>query len=199
VSLTFVCCAFNEARQLPMMLTTLPAQARVVVIDGAYRDFPHEVPWSTDGTLEIAERFGCEIVTVRRPWESQIEKRTASLQFGTVFVIDADELLEGVPRPGRGDCGWVEVRNPSLYDKAYRQPRIFHARAGWHYAGRHHWVYDESGRLVAGHGEPGEDSRHYDVPVTLHNVRHWRDPGRMQAKDDYRYLQREQELAHDAP
>ncbi len=49
--LTFVCCAFNEARQLPMMLATLPRGARVVVIDGASTVLPHEVPWSTDGTL----------------------------------------------------------------------------------------------------------------------------------------------------
>jgi hypothetical protein len=197
--LTFVCCAFNEARQLPMMLATLPRGARVVVIDGAYRSFPHEVPWSTDGTLEIAERFGCEVVRVDRPWDDQVAKRTVALAYGTVFIIDADELLTGVPVPDRGDCGWVEICNPTLYGDSYRQPRLFHAGPGWHYGGRHHWVYDAAGRLVAGHGQPGESFHHYDLPVMLHNVRHWRDPERLAAKTEYQFIQRREELVNDAP
>lgn len=77
----------------------------MIVVDGAYKHFPHEVPWSTDRTEEIAWCYGAEWIPCPldgdgkpRPWHSQVEKRQAYLCGGQgdwYLVIDADVRLIG--------------------------------------------------------------------------------------------------------
>jgi len=79
---------------------------RVVVVDGAYAQFPHGAPFSTDATEEIVRCYGADWVPCPRDgddghpraWETQMEKRSAYL-VGDVgdwyFRIDADERLVG--------------------------------------------------------------------------------------------------------
>ena len=195
--------AFNEARMLPMCLGHLPREARVLVVDGAYADFPHEKPWSTDGTLEIAERWGAKVVSVKKPWANQMEKRTATLVPGeVVFVLDADELLHTpMPElPDDADVGWVTIASP-VYQDPCMEPRVFRVKKGWHYAGRHHWIYDANGTLVASHHKPscGDDYQHVVLPVLIENARNLREPARYQDKQQYssKQFQREQRFENE--
>ena len=169
--------AYNEARLLPMCLGHLPSKTRVVVIDGAYADYPHTDAASIDGTIEIARRWGAEVVTVEKPWRDQMEKRTAQLIPGeVVFILDADEFLHtDLPvLPDDADVGWVTVSSP-IYDGPFLNPRVFRVREGWHYAGRHHWIYDAEHDLVTSHSIPGTKYRHAFLPVVIENTRDMRE------------------------
>ena len=81
--------------------------ARVVVIDGAYLDFPGDGGASGDGTLEIIRAFpdpGKKIELIESPpggWADQVTKRNAYLigEPGDWYLqIDADERFFGDPR-----------------------------------------------------------------------------------------------------
>lgn len=193
-----VICAFNEALLLPVALSHVPTDIGVVVIDGAYELYPHDDPRSTDGTLDIARRR-CEVIPAHRAWKSQVEKRTRSLHVGAdvVFVLDADEaLMSPVHELPEGiDVGWVTVISP-LYEAPYLEPRVFRVRPGWHYEGRHHWIYDGDGRLVASHRTPGEDYAHAALPVIIENRRDTRTPERDEAKSRYRKRRNRDESRH---
>lgn len=179
--------AFNEAKMLPMCLGHLPRGTDVVLIDGAYRDYPHTEPYSTDGTLDIAQRWGAEVVEVTEPWPDQITKRTAQLALGAVvLILDADELLHtDLPElPPGADVGWVTIASP-LYDRPCLSPRVFRVQPGWHYAGRHHWIFDAEGDLVASHTFAGKKYRHAILPVALSNERELREATRDGEKHQY--------------
>lgn len=168
----FVVCVFQEAGLLPTMLGYLPPDSRVMVFDGAFADFPHDDVSSTDGTLEIAERYGAEVVRASRAFATQIEKRNATLIEGeVVFILDADEFLVTpyVPLPPDADVGWVTFLSP-VYDKPFLEPRIFRVGKGWHYDGRHHWIYDGDGDLVCSHRKTGEKYRHAVLPMVVDNA-----------------------------
>ena len=181
-----VICAFNEARLLPMALASIPQGIPITVIDGAYSNYPHTNPASTDGTLDIAETYGADVVRVKTAWPDQTDKRTLSLTLDPiVFVVDADEIVRGWEElPEDADVGWVRIESP-LYAEPYWEPRIFRVRDGWHYAGRHHWIYDADGKLVTSHRREGEGYSHVRLSVTVTNHRDWRDPGRHREKVRY--------------
>lgn len=189
---------FQEARCLPMALGTLPDDARVIVVDGAYKDFPCQRPYSTDGTIEIARRWGAEVVEVRTAWPDQVAKRTLTLGLAPlVFVLDADELLyTDMPLLPEGyDVGWVWVRSP-IYPAPYLEPRVFRVRPGWHYDKRHHWIYDADGALICSHTTAGASYRHCQLPVVIGNMRNWRTEQRNHAKHAYGKRRNRQELQH---
>ena len=190
-----VCAAmvvYEEARCLPMALGCLPDDMPVVVVDGAYEEFPHEQPHSDDGTCQIAERWGAHVMRVTEPWRDQCVKRTAACDYAATFapvvlVLDADEMLEGdVPVLQEGcDVGWVWIRS-SLYPQPYLQPRLYRWRAGWHFERRHHWIYDRDGVLVTSHQQPGSAYTHTITHGLIHNMREWRSKDRDGAKRLYR-------------
>src|SRR5689334_22209032 len=90
--------AFNEARKIAKAIESVHDVAdEIHVFDGAYREYPHEQPYSTDKTIAIAEEY--PKVTVHRciqPYENQLEKRTAMFcgQEGDYyFKLDGDEYV----------------------------------------------------------------------------------------------------------
>lgn len=179
--------AYQEARMLPMCLSHLPKGTRVRLVDGAYRDYQHEKPQSDDGTLEIAKRWGCEVVKTRRAWRDQMEKRTAALVVGEVnFCLDADEMLHTpLPElPDDADVGWVTCISP-LYQGPFLVPRVLRVQDGWHFAGRHHWLYDADNELVTSHTFAGTKYRHVILPVLIENARDSREPIRDDEKISY--------------
>lgn len=195
--LTVVIIAYNEARMLPMCLSHLPRGTRVRLVDGAYADFPHDAPYSTDGTLDLAERWGCEVVRVTEPWEHQMAKRTASLVPGVNFILDADEFLHtDLPHlPDDADVGWVTCASP-IYEDSFLMPRVIRVQEGFHYAGRHHWVYDAAGDLVTSHTYAGSKYRHAILPVCISNARDMREPIRDGEKSAYLRSRKEREAAY---
>lgn len=188
---------FREAALLPIALGMLPPDVPVMVVDGAYADYPHDHPYSTDGTVEIARAYGARVVEVDRAWATQPEKRTATLVAGeVVFVVDADEFVAGFPDlPDDADVGWVTVTSP-IYREPYLEPRVFRVREGWHYDLRHHWIYDGDGRLVCSHRKPGADFAHAVLPVVIANRRDLRDPDRDRAKAVYGKVRNRRESKH---
>jgi glycosyltransferase involved in cell wall biosynthesis len=179
-----------------MCLGHLPRSARVVIFDGAFDNYPHEINKSTDGTLEIARRWGAKVVPARR-YPEQIDKRNRTLIEGeTIFILDADEMLHtDMPAlPDDADVGWVTVLNPSIYTEAYLEPRVFRVGEGWRYDGRHHWIFDADGRLVASHQKPGDDYRHVILPVTIENASDMREPDKNAERMAHRRAEYEKEM-----
>lgn len=75
------------------------ANLEVVTVDGAYREFPHERHFSTDGCTDVAKSLASIHIDAPkgRPWDDQAEKRNTYFEaidtgdYG--IVIDADEML----------------------------------------------------------------------------------------------------------
>jgi len=149
---------FNEQRMLAGCLQSIQDQLdRTVVVDGAYADFPHVLPYSTDGTKAIAwcyeaEWIGCRTVNgVARPWRDEIEKRNAYLcgQEGDwYFVIDADERLLGQLRDLPLQDG--ELYALSVYKRGGTltwAQRIFQHKGYTRYEGTHYAVWRDGDLL----------------------------------------------------
>ncbi|MCL4499143.1 MAG: hypothetical protein M1335_02730 [Chloroflexi bacterium] len=74
---------------------------KIVIVDGAYADFPHSVPSSTDGTLEwIKERRKTdpriELIECAEAWADEAAKRSAYFvgRDGDWYLhVDADERI----------------------------------------------------------------------------------------------------------
>ena len=171
---------FNSLKLLPRTLRTIKGSVdKIVAVDGAYRDYPHTKPYSTDGPVEYLKKEGIEVIEVAEAWEDQLEKRTAYFlgEDGDIyFIIDADEVLakdfdkaeiEGMTE----DVGWITYINPLYANRPYLEPRLFRFKTGMHYAGRHDWIYDGQGRLMASHRSMGESYKHKIFKYILYNTR----------------------------
>ncbi|MCL4499910.1 MAG: hypothetical protein M1335_06695, partial [Chloroflexi bacterium] len=98
---------YNDSASLPHCLETLGGVDEIVVIDGAYSDFPHEVPWSTDGTVELVNELKAadsriRLIEIQEAWKDEIEKRSAGFRGkeGDWYLnIDADEYINGGQDP----------------------------------------------------------------------------------------------------
>jgi len=176
---------------LPGCLESLEGQVdRVVVVDGAYADFPHDRPYSTDETREIARCYGAEWIGCPRvggafrAWRDEVEKRNAYLvgeEGDWYFQIDADERLVG---------RIAERRDGALYSlmvcrgdgrTAWAQ-RIFQQRGDTRYEGTHYAVWRD-GDLLRARTDwvriPARQAR-------LVHLTHLRDVERQRAKRAYR-------------
>lgn len=193
--------AFNEERMLPGCLESIQGQVdRIVVVDGAYSRFPHEVPYSTDATREIAWCYGAEFIEcpkdadgVPQPWEDQIVKRSAYLvgeEGDWYFHIDADERLVGtLPEPENGKHYAFRIRTRGLHETWV--PRLWQHRGFMRYEGSHNAVWSDD-RLVHMKGVtkvPGEQARF------LH-LSHLRNAQRQREKRGFLPERRERERAY---
>lgn len=163
----------------------------VIAVDGAYPTTGAARCASTDGTREfLRDQSKVTLIEARDGgwWSGQNDKRSAyfaQLEDGDLaFVIDADEFVTGAEQLRRIpaiDVGWVQVGS-ALYARPYSQPRLFGARLGLRYRGRHHWIF-AGDELVTTHQYGGRGLVHAAIPMTLRNARglgHSRD--RRQAK-----------------
>lgn len=100
---------YNNAPTIRRSLESiLPYVEKVISVDGAYSNFPHENPQSTDGTKEIFhELCGNKLIWVDcegEPWPSQIGKRSEYVKRvpnGKWFlVMDGDMIIKGKIREG---------------------------------------------------------------------------------------------------
>jgi len=175
---------WNDLNALRQTIGTwYPYVDRVIAVDGAYPSTGASECASTDGTLEFL-RSQSKMTLIEAPkkrwWRDQNEKRTAylkALQPGDderllAFIVDADEFVsEGqeLRRVGALDVGWVQVNSP-IYSRPYGQPRLFRARAGLEYRGRHHWIYCGE-ELLTTHQYGGAGFVHAPAPIALRNSR----------------------------
>lgn len=119
----------------------------IITIDGPFKDFTHKSILSTDGCLEIAKKYSNKVITAKKAWESQIEKRNAYLTLKNendiYFIIDADEVYEGesLKQLIKSDYA-INVFTPSS-NLDNKQIRIFKHRQDICYAQRHSWVWSQ--------------------------------------------------------
>lgn len=173
---------FNEATYIAKAIESVCDVAdEIRVYDGAYADYPHDTPYSTDGTLEIVKALAkkCDkikLFTVEECWKSQIAKRNAmfeGLEEGDYFLkLDGDEYItnaEEIRSHLDCDVGWVwslsNIYNP------YMTARIFRYQKGMHYAGRHHWLYNGNDVFVVSDQRMNLRFRHKDTPIRAFNFR----------------------------
>lgn len=191
---------YDEERMLPGCLESLAGQVdRIVVVDGAYAHFPHEVPHSTDRTREVVECFGAEWVPCPmgedgepRAWERQPEKRSAYLvgaEGDWYLRIDADERLVGeLPEPRSGMVYALRV----IWWRGYLRPWVpvlFEHRGQMRYEGAHCALFSD-GRLIS----RLKGARQWEGAFLLH-LKDERAAERQRAKRAYYAWQRSAERA----
>ena len=193
---------FNDVSALKQSVPTYYDYVdKIVAIDGAYDGFPVDKPYSTDGSIQYLESLGkVKLITTETFWEDQCIKRSEYFKHGKqgdiFFIVDADEYVENpevLKSLGSFDVGWVAIKSP-LYKGIYKEPRLFAYDKGLHYAGRHHWIYDSKGDLVASHQETGIGQISVSVPLMLdHRRNDGRTDERMKQKQQYGVVQNNKE------
>lgn len=144
--------AYNEERLLPGCLESLVGQVdEVVVVDGAFEHYPHEVARSTDATRAIAEAYGCRWVATPggKPWVNQVAKRNAYLvgkEGDWYFVIDADERVQGKLPLLQTGHHYAFMVHTWQGTRAWT-PRLFEHRGYTRYEGSHNALWYDA-RLV---------------------------------------------------
>lgn len=177
---------YNEELFLPLCLSSLRKKVdEIVLVDGAYQDFPSEYCFSTDDTLKIAQRFRCKIITNTKFWEDEIEKRNTYLDYvftnfndhDYILVVDADEVITGdFPR---------ELNKEAYYIKQVRfqlppsqEIRLFRNQKGLHYQGCHNALFIGDRLLNK------EKWQTLEEPYCYH-LSDLRDNNRIEAKGEY--------------
>lgn len=167
------------------------------IYDGAYEQFPHRNYLSTDGTIEIVKKYDKVRVFYppnRAPWKDQMTKRTAmfgSLVEGDFALLmdDDEELVNPIKTTDWNfDVGYIWTKS-ELYDRPYRTPRLFRYMPGMYYKGRHSWLYDKDGFLIASHQHKTDRYKHRDLDVSIYN---WRRKDRNRDKKVYRFRRQEE-------
>lgn len=136
---------FNEAQHLEESLKSIRDQVDfIVIVDGAYQKFPHEFPYSTDGTLKIARKYADKIIETTKPWKSEIFKKNHYLigELGDFyFHIGGHEIWFGELKPPFGNYR-VKVRMKGQLHEFFR---MFEHQPGIRYERRHYelWVGDK--------------------------------------------------------
>ena len=169
--------AFNEAPGIRKAIESVqPYVDEVRVYDGAYRLFPHTHSLSTDGMREIVKELGAKLIDA--PDMTQIQKRTRSLQEAaghTVLRLDGDEFVANpeslkILRTLESDIGWVTLHS-TLYLAPYDQPRIVKIREGFHFEGKHHWIFDQDHELVTSDQRANSKYPYEITNVRIYNIR----------------------------
>lgn len=91
--------AYNEADTIEDCAKALRSYTdKIIVVDGAYKAYPHTCPRSNNGTLEIMRSAADIFISKARAWKDEVEKRNAYLigEPGDWYIVnDADEIIKG--------------------------------------------------------------------------------------------------------
>jgi len=147
---------FEDAEWLKKCLTSLAGKvAGIIVVDGAYAGFPHEKPWSEDGTVEIAKAIADVTVETMQAWLNEIVKRNQYLKYvpdGAWWLrIDADEELVGdFTEPLQGDCYMLDWQRTDDSDSGCPTYALFRKYPDSEYRGTHHAVWHDGQCIIKG-------------------------------------------------
>jgi glycosyltransferase involved in cell wall biosynthesis len=116
---------------------------KILLIDGAYKDFSHVNPYSGKDTLDVAKEYADILIEVTEPWEGEIVKRNEYLKYvpdgDYILMLDADEVLEGeLPKElTKNEYSFIEKH--SIYHEQVIQ--LFKKRPGMKYDQKHAWLF----------------------------------------------------------
>jgi len=117
---------------------------KIIAVDGAYDDFPCDINYSTDGTLEYLDSLD-KVELILAPGLAEVAKRNLYLEplkdGDTVLNIDADEVLIGDIPPLTSDFGIVDWHDGHSKHIQRRVTKIFKYRTGMRYNHCHYTLY----------------------------------------------------------
>jgi hypothetical protein len=140
---------YNEAKYLEESLKSIKGKVDyIVVVDGAYKNFPHIKPYSTDDTIKIARRYADQVILnpmkpnsiAELSWENQIQKRNKYLigDPGDVYLaIDGHEIWYGELSPPFGNCRIKTIKGNYNLDTF----RMYVHEDGIEYRNKHYEVW----------------------------------------------------------
>lgn len=116
---------------------------KVLVVDGAFATYPHDKPFSTDGTLEKAKELADKVIETDSAWRSQIDKRNKYLtlkdETDYYLWLDTDEYIEGeLPKDLKDDYYAIQVVTNGIPEYQFR---LFRHQKGIKYKKKHSWVW----------------------------------------------------------
>ncbi len=183
---------FDEIEFLPGCIESLVSVDEIHIVDGAYQDFPHKQPHSTDGTLEwIEERAKSDerikLTRCSRAWKDEVEKRNAFFtgkERDWYLFIDADESLESAGEEDepieilksyldgcRLDCFALRIREAFGQAVTYQFARIFRHLPGIRVEACHYNVVADGERYLWLEVEEGGNLLLYSGFYLLHQKR----------------------------
>jgi glycosyltransferase involved in cell wall biosynthesis len=159
--------AYNEELLLSQCLESIKDKVdKIVLVEGRIKTFPGDSVRSTDRTIEIAQDYGCEIITQDKPWKNEAEMRNQYLvgDNGDWYVLlDCDEkCMTPLPKPNAypADATAYAIKSWMISVNSFIwRPRIFKHVGKMEYRDIHDALFS-NGRLI---------SRPDDVPK-LHSV-----------------------------
>lgn len=179
--LIFVMNVFNEANYIQKAIQSVHDVAdEIWVYDGAYKQYPHEKPYSTDGTINICKKFQkVKVFETDVEYEDQITKRSKMFENARdgdyIFKLDGDEYVTNPERIREFlDKGYDVIWGWTL-SNLYSQPtmitRIFKYQQGMHYAGRHHWLFNGKKEFITSDQYRNPKFKHFQSPIRIFNFR----------------------------
>lgn len=135
---------------------------KIVVVDGAFAEFPHKNFNTTDGSLVAANIYADKIISAPgRAWHDQVEKRNAYLKEAAVgnylVLVDTDEIITG-KKPARLTKDVYKIKLTTEHG-GMKLPqmacRLIKMTEGLHYEKKHNVLLDGKGKLIS---HPSEDT-----------------------------------------
>lgn len=153
---------YNEAKYLEESLKAIKKKVDyIIVVDGAYKKFPHAYPFSTDGSLKISKKYANKVISKRIAWNSEIEKRNQYLigkPGDTYLVIDGHEIWEGeLKLPFKNYRIKIQMK-----DGPHEFFRMFIHQNGIHYKENHYDLWVGNKLLYTEETYPFGQLRHKD-------------------------------------
>ena len=124
---------------------------KIIAVDGAYDDFPCDINYSTDGTLEYLDSLD-KVELILAPGIPEVAKRNKYLEpledNDTVLNIDADEVLIGdIPELTTDfvSMDWCDGHSKHVQR---RVTKLFKYHENMRYVGCHYTLYTGDGIMI---------------------------------------------------
>lgn len=117
---------------------------RIICIDGAYDDFPCDINYSTDNTIQYLDNLD-KVELIIAPGLAEVAKRNLYLEplndGDTVLNIDADEVLIGEIPELKTDFAIIDWQDGHSKHIQRRVTKLFKYRNGMQYQHCHYTLY----------------------------------------------------------
>jgi len=128
----------NESTIAKTIVSAAKYSNRIIIVDGAYKDFEQDKPYSTDATIDVAKGYtGVEVVTTERCYDTEAEKRNIYLDLlnnGDLFLsLDSNEVLEDLDVDRIDDKDLISYLKIELPNRQISAPRIIRYKQSMSY------------------------------------------------------------------